>query len=116
MTYATREDQALTYRLSGDRNPLHSDPSFAALGGFDKPILHGLCTFGYVGRAVLRGYCDNQPTRFKALDVRFSGVVFPGETIVTELWKIGAQDLILQAKTKERGELVISAAQATICN
>jgi acyl dehydratase len=111
---ATSPQQALIYRLSGDRNPLHADPDFAKMAGYDHPILHGLCTFGYVGRAVLRAFCDMEPGRLKALDVRFSGVVFPGETIVTELWKNAPAALIVQAKTKERGEVAISAASATI--
>ena len=106
--------QALIYRLSGDMNPLHADPDFAKMAGYDRPILHGLCTFGHVGRAILRSCCDNDPAKLKALDVRFSGVVFPGETIVTELWKNATGELIVRAKTKERGEAVISAASATI--
>ena len=111
---ATLPQQALIYRLSGDMNPLHADPTFAKMGGYDRPILHGLCTFGHVGRAVLRSYCDNDPAKLKALEVRFSGVVFPGETIVTEMWKTGDHELVVQARTKERGEAVISAASATL--
>ena len=76
----TRTDQALLYRLSGDRNPLHSDPSFAAMGGFDRPILHGLCTYGFTGRALLHTLCGSDPARFKGMDARFSSPVMPGET------------------------------------
>jgi len=111
----TLPQQALIYRLSGDMNPLHADPEFARLAGYDRPILHGLCTFGHVGRAVLRTYCDNDPLRFKSLTVRFSGVVFPGETIVTEMWKDSSPgEIVVQARTSERQDAVITAAAATV--
>lgn len=84
--YQTRPDQALLYRLSGDRNPLHSDPKFAALGGFDKPILHGLCTFGFTGRALLHTLCGSDPDRFKSMAARFSKPVFPGEELTVAMW------------------------------
>ncbi len=105
--------QAFLYRLSGDMNPLHADPEFAQMGGYDRPILHGLCTFGHVGRAILKTYCDNDPARLKAFEARFAGVVYPGETIVTELWREGG-DVLVQARTEERGALVISNAAATV--
>ena len=82
----THPDQALLYRLSGDHNPLHADPEAARAAGFDRPILHGLCTYGIAGRAILAALCDNDPQRIRALDVRFTAPVFPGETIVTRLW------------------------------
>jgi acyl dehydratase len=83
---ATRPEMALLYRLNGDHNPLHSDPSVAAKAGFPRPILHGLATFGVVGRALLRAMCGGDPARFGRMECRFSAPVFPGETIRTEIW------------------------------
>ena len=85
----TRPDQALLYRLNGDRNPLHADPVAAKKAGFDKPILHGLCSYAFACRAVLMAYCDFDQTKIRSFDVRFSSPVYPGETIVTRLWKTG---------------------------
>jgi len=109
----TLPQQAAIYRLSGDRNPLHIDPNFAKMAGYDKPILHGLCSFGHVARAVIQKYCGGDSDRLKVLDVRFSGVVFPGDTIITEMWKESDSQIILQAKT-QRGEVVLSSAAATV--
>ncbi len=109
----TLPQQAAIYRLSGDRNPLHIDPSFAKMAGYDQPILHGLCSFGHVARAVIQKYCGGDPDRFKALDVRFSGVVFPGDKIITEMWKESDTQIILQTKT-QRGEAVLTNAAATV--
>ena len=112
--YKTSPQQAAIYRLSGDRNPLHIDPEFAKLAGFDRPILHGLCTFGYVGRAVLHACCGGDPARLKDFEVRFSGVVYTGETIVTDIWRESSSRVLIMARTAERGEAVISNAAATI--
>lgn len=87
--YTTRADQALTYRLSGDRNPLHSDPEFAKLAGFDTPILHGLCTYGFTGRALLHTLCGSDPARFKSMSGRFSRPVIPGDTLTVSMWVEG---------------------------
>jgi len=105
VTYSTREDQALTYRLSGDRNPLHSDPSFAQMGGFDKPILHGLCTYGFTGRALLHSLCDGDASRFKAMYGRFSKPVMPGDDLTVCMWVDGS-DCVYQTKN-QNGDIVI---------
>jgi len=97
----TMSHQALIYRLSGDKNPLHADPDFAKLGGFDTPILHGLCTFGIVCKAVVDTVLDGDANAVARYQVRFTGVVFPGETVVTSMWREGDQ-IILSATTKER--------------
>jgi len=104
----TRPEQALLYRLNGDDNPLHADPAVAKAAGFPRPILHGLCTLGVVGHALLRTLGDYDPARFQALDLRFSAPVFPGETIRTEIWQDGA----FQARVVERDVLVVSNGRA----
>ncbi len=91
VTYQTRPEQALIYRLSGDRNPLHSDPEFAKLAGFDRPILHGLCTYGFTGRALLHTLCDSDPARFISMSGRFTSPVFPGEKLEVAMWTDGGQ-------------------------
>ncbi|KAH7106551.1 multifunctional beta-oxidation protein [Auriculariales sp. MPI-PUGE-AT-0066] len=104
----TLPQQAAIYRLSGDYNPLHILPEFAAVGGFDQPILHGLCTFGIAAKHVLKTYGE-----YSDIKVRFAGVVYPGETLVTEMWKEGNK-VIFQSKVAERKALVLSAAAVTL--
>ncbi|HEX9681645.1 MAG TPA: MaoC/PaaZ C-terminal domain-containing protein [Acidimicrobiales bacterium] len=106
----TLPQQALIYRLSGDKNPLHADPGFSALGGFDRPILHGLCTYGVVCKAVVDTVLGGDVTRVARYQVRFAGVVFPGETIVTSVWRDGDDRLVVAASTKERQAAAISNA------
>jgi len=105
VSYTTREDQALTYRLSGDRNPLHSDPSFSAMGGFEKPILHGLCTYGFTGRGLLNALCDGDAGRFKSMNARFSKPVIPGDTLTVSMWVDGSEALF--RTTNQDGDVVI---------
>ncbi|MGH3378276.1 MAG: MaoC/PaaZ C-terminal domain-containing protein [Actinoallomurus sp.] len=111
ITYATRPEQALVYRLSGDRNPLHSDPAFAARAGFDRPILHGLCTYGVTGRALLHALAGSDPARFTSMSGRFSSPVLPGESLTTSIW---AEDgTALFRTTKDDGTVVIDRGRAT---
>jgi acyl dehydratase len=109
VTYQTKADEALIYRLSGDRNPLHSDPQFAALAGFDRPILHGLCTFGFTGRALLHALCDGDPARFTAMDGRFSSPVFPGESLTVNMWVDGGEAIF--QTTGDDGRVVLDAGK-----
>ncbi len=107
----TREDQALLYRLSGDRNPLHSDPSFAHAAGFDRPILHGLCTYGFTGRALVQALCDGDPAGLTSIDGRFSSPVYPGEKLTVRMWKVGDGDAIFTTHGQD-DRVVISAGRA----
>ncbi len=110
----TSPEQALLYRLSGDLNPLHADPEIATKAGFDAPILHGLCTFGFVGRAVLEQCCAGDPSRLKSLNGQFRKPVWPGDTIITRGWNEGDR-IVIQATTKERpDEFPFSNAYAVV--
>jgi len=102
----TRPEQALVYRLSGDRNPLHVDPKFAARGGFDRPILHGLCTYGVTGRALLHALCGSDPARFGSMYGRFSRPVWPGDTLTVSIWEAGDGAALFQT-TRPDGTVVI---------
>lgn len=108
VTLQTTVDQALLYRLSGDRNPLHSDPGFAALAGFDRPILHGLCTYGFTGRALLGALCDGDPAKFGHFEGRFSSPVFPGEALTVRIWETGDGEAVYRTEGGD-GRTVLDA-------
>ena len=109
-TQPTRPEAALLYRLMGDYNPLHADPAVAAKAGFERPILHGLASYGLVAHAVLRRCCGGDPARLKALDIRFAAPVYPGETLVTEIWRVPGHpaQVQLRARVLERDKVVLS--------
>lgn len=109
--YETRPEQALIYRLSGDRNPLHSDPEFAKRAGFEAPILHGLCSYGFTGRALLHGLCGGDPARFRSMEARFSKPVVPGDTLSVSIWVDGGEARF-QTST-QRGDVVIDQGRFT---
>jgi acyl dehydratase len=105
--FPTRADQALLYRLNGDRNPLHADPALARRVGFSAPILHGLCTYGIACRAVLQAVSDFDHARVREFDVRFSSPVYPGEEVVTEIWLEG-DTASFRCRVPRRGAVVIN--------
>lgn len=102
VTLQTSPDQAFLYRLSGDRNPLHTDPSFAALGGFDRPILHGLCSYGFTGRALLSELTGNDVARFHHIEARFSSPVMPGDALTIRMWRIGDGTAVFNTSVGDR--------------
>ena len=109
----TREDQALLYRLTGDRNPLHADPQTARRAGFPQPILHGLCTFGITCRAVLRAFADYDPEAILSHQGRFSAPVIPGDTISVDLWREG-RTVSFEARVAARGATVIKNGKTVL--
>lgn len=112
IVYTTRTDQALLYRLTGDRNPLHSDPGFAKKAGFDRPILHGMCTYGFTARALLHSVADSNPDLFGGFSARFSKTVLPGDTLTVSIWRTddGAR---FQTSTQS-GEVVVDRGVMTL--
>jgi acyl dehydratase len=110
VTYQTRPEQALLYRLTGDHNPLHTDPVFAARAGFQRPILHGLCTYGYTGRALLHAVCGSDPARFKSMAARFTRPVLPGDELDVAIWVDGDTAYF---RTESNGATVLDRGRLT---
>lgn len=113
VTYCTYENQALLYRLSGDRNPLHTDPTVAHDAGFDRPILHGLCTFGFAARAVIAAACGADPKRLAGISGRFTAPVWPGDQLRTEMWREAGSRLRFRTLTGD-ARVVIDGGAADI--
>jgi acyl dehydratase len=113
LEFQTRRDQALLYRLCGDRNPLHADPDIARAAGFETPLLHGLCTYGICCRAVLQAFCEYEPSRLKSHSVRFSAPVFPGDVITVKLWRDGV-NVSFEAEVAARKSTVIRSGRSCL--
>ena len=111
--YAISKDQAALYRLSGDKNPLHIDPDFARKGGFERPILHGLCTYGYAGRAIVQAAGNGDPAKLRSFSARFMDVVYPGETLIVSGWKREAGKYFVQVAAGD-GRIVLGNGVATL--
>ena len=113
LEFPTRHDQALLYRLCGDRNPLHADPDIARAAGFETPLLHGLCTYGICCRAVLQAFCEYDPSRLKSHSVRFSAPVLPGDVITVKLWRDGV-NVSFEAEVAARKSTVIRSGRSCL--
>jgi acyl dehydratase len=111
--YTTTPNQAAIYRLNGDKNPLHIDPEFSKICGFERPILHGMCTYGYTTRAIVNRVCDYEPERLKSFVARFINVVYPGETVVIEAWNTNPKKYIIRTSTID-GRVVLGNALAEV--
>ena len=112
ISYVTRDDQALLYRLTGDRYPIHSDPAYARAAGFDRPILHGLCTFAFAARALLAAVAESDPTLLRSIGARFSAPAFPGDTLRTEMWQYGDEVAFVTRRTDDT--VVLDDGRATL--
>lgn len=108
---ATRPEQALLYRLTGDRNPLHSDPTAAQAAGFPRPILMGLCSLGIAARVLTVRLAEGDGTRLRAIDVRFAGVVFPGDSLTIRWWRLADGEFAFEARVIARDALVLSGGR-----
>jgi acyl dehydratase len=111
VNYRTKVEQALLYRLSADRNPFHSDPAVARKAGFERPILQGLCTFGFTGRALLDALCAGDPARFGAMAARFSAAVMPGDELQARIWADNCGAVFQTVRGD--GEIVIDSGRFT---
>ncbi|MGU3498687.1 MaoC/PaaZ C-terminal domain-containing protein [Mycobacterium sp. C31M] len=111
ITMCLRPEQALLYRLSGDRNPLHADPEFAARGGYDRPILHGLCTLGFAARALLGRRSEPKP-RLHSLSVRFTQVLYPGDEICVHVWDCGPDEVLFRVLAKNGAAVIDNGSAA----
>ena len=109
---AVQPEQGAIYRLSGDPNPIHIDPDFARMAGFEAPFLHGLCTYGIVGRAILNTVCGNDPKRFVSFSARFADQVFYGDDVITKIWETGSGEGIVRAES-QKGNTVLSQARVS---
>ena len=109
----TRPEQAALYRLTGDRNPIHIDPQFARFGGFERPFLHGLCTYGFAGRAVLAGLCEGEAARFAGFSARFADQLYPGEALRTQIWRLDEHEALVRVQAED-GRVVLSNGRARL--
>lgn len=114
VSHPTLPQAALIYRLSGDPNPLHADPAIARTAGFDRPVLHGLCTFGIAGHALVTGAAANDPARIRTVAARFTAPVFPGETVETDLWHEADGIVAFRSRVPGRGVTVLGNGRATL--